>query len=1076
MNSRIAFRIALSVAAVLAVIAVALGTVIVVRKASTPPHENPPAVAEVASKADTTPASTAKPAKPPKPPKGKSLYEAGRALLRGDGVAADPTVAVAFLIAAADSGPDIGEAAYELGEAYRKGAFGLKADPDEARSYLAQATNAGHLPAAITLGRVLIAGDGVEADPKLGIALLEAQLAIPRNAGGAAYELGRFYLKGTDGFEADPGKARNYLQAAVDAKHGRAAVLLGRSLLRGQDMPADPEAGAAILRNEVDHGKEASAAAFELGSFYLKGSDAAPPEPVIAGDYLARAIDAGHPDAAYTLGRALLRGEGMPVDVAAGVELLALHASKSKKPGPAAMLLGQFYLKGSAEAPADPAKARVYLDQAVKAGEKDAPLTLARALLKGEGLPEDPEAAIAILESQIAGDKDVAAAAYELGQYFLRVSRAEGSPAEAQGDSDPSGELDGDVDVYGFPLRSFSSAAVEASASESQAQARAYLERASAAGHKDAAVVLGRALIRGDGLTQDITGGSRLLQQQSESGPNPGAAAFELGAYLLEKGTPEEIANARAWLQRATDAGYSRAATTLGRWLLKQEDAGDRADGLALLEGQIEAGKDVSTATYALGAFYLSGEAANPKKAQSFLEAAVAAGNKDALLALGRALLSGKGVGKDPAAAAPLLQRAIDEGKGVAAAAMDLGTLYLKGANGVPANPAKAKRYLEIAAEAGDKRASTTLGRAILRGELPGSASAAVAMLRLQIADGRDVATAAFELGQFYLKGGDGIAADAAKANRYLEQAGVAGRKDASLSLGKSLLKSDKPGDRDAGAALLDQAAANDPASAASLYLAIGKAYLGAEPSDPRRARIYLERAAAAGSADAWVELGRAAADGKFGQNGGQAAIAYYQRAIAAGASSAYTRLARIYIDGKGGVRKDVRSGMDVLRQASNAGNADAMRELMAIYLTGIKRQVNKDIGEARRIFQQYQRVASAADVKVQALLIEAADGGGLFQGRDAAFRRVMAMFVDVPKERRAYAAQQLFRINRDAAIYLTQSLLKSAGLFAGNANGVYAPDTIDAIQKACRAGGEGQCGPKTLHGDTIGFIARNYS
>jgi hypothetical protein len=87
-----------------------------------------------------------------------------------------------------------------------------------------------------------------------------------------------------------------------------------------------------------------------------------------------------------------------------------------------------------------------------------------------------------------------------------------------------------------------------------------------------------------------------------------------------------------------------------------------------------------------------------------------------------------------------------------------------------------------------------------------------------------------------------------------------------------------------------------------------------------------------------------------------------------------------------------------------------------------------------------------------------------------------MAMFVDVPKERRAYAAQQLFRINRDAAIYLTQSLLKSAGLFAGNANGVYAPDTIDAIQKACRAGGEGQCGPKTLHGDTIGFIARNYS
>lgn len=31
-------------------------------------------------------------------------------------------------------------------------------------------------------------------------------------------------------------------------------------------------------------------------------------------------------------------------------------------------------------------------------------------------------------------------------------------------------------------------------------------------------------------------------------------------------------------------------------------------------------------------------------------------------------------------------------------------------------------------------------------------------------------------------------------------------------------------------------------------------------------------------------------------------------------------------------------------------------------------------------------------------------------------------------------------------------------------------------IQKACRAGGEGKCGPKTLHSDTFGFIARNYS
>ncbi len=128
-------------------------------------------------------------------------------------------------------------------------------------------------------------------------------------------------------------------------------------------------------------------------------------------------------------------------------------------------------------------------------------------------------------------------------------------------------------------------------------------------------------------------------------------------------------------------------------------------------------------------------------------------------------------------------------------------------------------------------------------------------------------------------------------------------------------------------------------------------------------------------------------------------------------------------------------------------------------------------------MFDQYRRFASADDARVHALIIDAAEGtAGFFQNRSETFRNVLAQYMNLPREKRAYAAQQLLRVNRDAAIFVTQTLLRSAGYFSGEVNGVYAPETIDAIARACRAGGEGKCGPKTLHGDTIGFIARNLS
>ncbi len=404
--------------------------------------------------------------------------------------------------------------------------------------------------------------------------------------------------------------------------------------------------------------------------------------------------------------------------------------------------------------------------------------------------------------------------------------------------------------------------------------------------------------------------------------------------------------------------------------------------------------------------------------------------------------------------------------------------IYLRGRDGLQPDPAKARHYLEAAVEAGDGKAPTVLARATLSGDLPGDRARAAALLKQQITAGRDVGAAAAALGSFYMKGGGGIAADPAKARAYLEQAIASGQEKAVLSLGRSLLRGDGVAmDRSAGARLLESVAESDRGRAPGIYLDIGKAFMGGEPPDPRNGRAYLERAAQLGSAKALVELGRAALAGKFGANGGSLAIGYFQKAISAGESGAVTRLADIYIGGKGGVAKDVRAGLRLLSQAADAGDAAAMRQMISIYLLGVRGQVSKDFGRARSVFEAYRHVAEPDEVRTQAMLIEAAQlSGRLFGNRNAGLESILSLYMDINPAKRGPAAQQLLRINREAAVFIAQAILKSAGFYTGAVNGVYAPDTIDAIQKACRAGGSGKCGPKTLHGDTFGFIARNFS
>ncbi|WP_175478567.1 SEL1-like repeat protein, partial [Bauldia litoralis] len=250
-------------------------------------------------------------------------------------------------------------AANELGRFYLAGGGGIAADAGKARAYLDQAIAAGNSYSGIVLGQVLIRGEGLPQDVPAGIALLDAQ--IPGgNVAAAAGELGRLYLTGGGGIAADAAKARAYLDQAIAAGNSYSGIVLGQALLRGEGLPQDVPAAVAALAAQIPDGNVAAAAS-ELGRFYLTGGGGIAADAGKARAYLDQAIAGGNGYSGVVLGQALIRGEGLPQDVPAGIRAL-----KSQIPdgnvAAAAGELGRFYLAGGGRVAADAGKARAYLD------------------------------------------------------------------------------------------------------------------------------------------------------------------------------------------------------------------------------------------------------------------------------------------------------------------------------------------------------------------------------------------------------------------------------------------------------------------------------------------------------------------------------------------------------------------------------------------------------------------------------------------------------------------------------------------------------------------------------------------
>jgi TPR repeat protein len=308
--------------------------------------------------------------------------------------------------------------------------------------------------------------------------------------------------------------------------------------------------------------------------------------------------------------------------------------------------------------------------------------------------------------------------------------------------------------------------------------ARQFLEEAADAGDQGAALRLGRALLDGKLLPGDRLEGVTILSELSAQGGRTAArAGRELGAFFLAaaKSDPASAQKARFYLEGAANKGDETARFYLGEALLT--GAGlpqDLARGEELLlEVAATPGPFTARAHFALAVHQLS-VPSRAAEAREHLEAAATAGLEPARLRLGQELLSGAILAPEPKTALKLLEQLSSEnGAEADAANLLLGNFFLNGGAGTKPNPAKARLYLEKAADKKPKLL-VNLGRSALAGEL-GPADGAQALAYFEKAEASGISDAAVYVARVYLNGAPGVARNVGKGITLLEQTAASG-------------------------------------------------------------------------------------------------------------------------------------------------------------------------------------------------------------------------------------------------------------------------------------------------------------
>ncbi len=454
-----------------------------------------------------------------------------------------------------------------------------------------------------------------------------------------------------------------------------------------------------------------------------------------------------------------------------------------------------------------------------------------------------------------------------------------------------------------------------------------YLNLAAAANNADALAYLGVAHADGSGVVRNPARAAELLRRAAEGDSPVGLYryAHALLSGLGPPGAKADPAQAAMWMSRAADTGYPDAVATWGGFLVHGEGVGkDIARGIALVQRAASSGSAKGKGM--LGTFHYEG----------------------------------LGVPKDVRAASRLWEEAVAGGY-IHPAAHNLASTWRNGDGGFPADPAKARRYASMAAEAGSVEMASLIGRMLLTTEggavdLPNAvrwlraaadAGEPIAQTNLaslyrrgrgvprdlpasarlfRAAADQGVADAQFWWGRYLMGGVESVAANPVEGVRSLRRAIAQDHSEAMLEVGRILFGGVGPvaANRDEALALIRKAASHGTphhvAGDANLFL--GNAHLfgwGGIPKDLPQALGFYERATAHDDVEATTRLAFIYGFGEGVAVDLSKARTLMERAFATGQPWGLAGMAR-FLELGTTVPKDLRRALELYERAVRGG------------------------------------------------------------------------------------------------------------------------------------------------------------
>lgn len=246
-----------------------------------------------------------------------AFYDAGHALVNGNGVVADVAAGRAWIERALD-GPERMHALEMLGDLAYYGE-GQDEDLAQALDYYLQSAEAGSAQAAFNAAYQYYWGEGTSLDDAAAIPLLE--LAVAGDVLEAYGYLALLLRQDAGDHPADPVRARAVAMVGDDLGNGFASAVLGDFHRMGVGGEVDfALARAAYLRGQERGDVDA---VYQLGDMaYFGRGEAVDYARALEFYHAALEILPEHGDSLYSIAYMQMRGEGTEVDIASATEFL----------------------------------------------------------------------------------------------------------------------------------------------------------------------------------------------------------------------------------------------------------------------------------------------------------------------------------------------------------------------------------------------------------------------------------------------------------------------------------------------------------------------------------------------------------------------------------------------------------------------------------------------------------------------------------------------------------------------------------------------------------------------------------